>query len=369
MKLKWIEVRRLRMTMKSAFETSFGREQDKDFLVVSVSDGTGTGWGECVASADPLYNEETTDTAFLMLRDHIAPRLWGEMGHADEVGDRLRPIRRNAMAKSAVEGAVWDLHAKREGVSLASALGGVEETVPVGISIGIEKEVGALLDQISLRLHEGYSRIKVKIKPGWDVRVVEKIRETFGEIPLMVDANSAYTLADRQMLKALDQFGLTMIEQPLAHDDIIDHAVLQEGLETPICLDESIHSAKDAEKAIRIGACRVINIKIGRLGGLSESRKTVEVCRDRGVGVWCGGMLEAGIGRAHNLAITALPGFAHPGDTAATSRYWEEDITEPPVVLLPGGRVQVPRGPGIGVEIVPERLERFTVGRWRWDAP
>jgi len=365
-KLESIEVREVRMRLLRPFETSFGREQEKDFLVVSVTDGEETGWGECTASIEPLYSEETTRTAAIVLKDHLIPRLWGEIREPADVRRLLLPVRRNPMAKAAIECAVWDLFAKRRGLSLAKALGGVRSKVPVGISLGIEPERDILLDQIERRIGEGYARIKVKIRPGWDREIVRAIRERFGDIPLMVDANSCYSLADAPLLKELDAFGLTMIEQPLAHDDIVDHAALQREMTTPICLDESIHSAEDARKAISIGACGVINVKIGRLGGLEESRLLVDVCRRAGVGVWCGGMLEAGIGRATNLAITSLEGFTHPGDTAATSRYWEEDITEPPVVLGEGGLVDVPGGPGIGVRVETRRLEKRTVAKERF---
>lgn len=369
MRLAWIEMREVRMRLLHPFETSFGREEDKDFLLVRVSDGAEEGWGECAAMSEPLYNEETTAGAALMIKDHIVPRLWGEMESPEEVYERLRPIRGNALAKAAVEEAVWDLSARRAGVSLKTVLGGVKERVPVGISLGIESDLGQLLEGIEERLAEGYARIKVKIKPGWDLATVEAIRNRFGNIPLQVDANSCYTLADIPMLKALDQFGLLLIEQPLAHDDIVDHATLQKALLTPICLDESIHSAEDALKAIRLGAMRVLNVKVGRLGGLAESRRAVEVCRRSGVDVWCGGMLESGVGRAINLAVQSLPGFNLPSDTSATSRYWAEDITEPPVIVGEGGLVEVPDDPGLGVRVIPDRLESRTTAKERWVSP
>ena len=369
MKLKWVEMREVHMRLLHPFETSFGREEEKVFLLLAVSNGETVGWGECAAMDAPLYNEETTAGAALVIRDHIVPRLWGDLEGPEDVYERLQPIRGNALAKAAVEEAVWDLFARCEGQSLAVALGAEREKVPVGVSLGIEEKLGDLLAAVEERLAEGYARIKVKIKPGWDVRIVEAIRERFGDIPLQVDANSCYTLSDLPMLRALDRFGLLLIEQPLAHDDIIDHARLQRELRTPICLDESIRSAEDARKAIEIGAMRVLNVKVGRLGGLAESRRAVEVCRDAGVGAWCGGMLESGVGRSINLAIQSLPGFTLPSDTSATSRYWEEDLTEPPVVVEPGGLVQVPNGAGLGVEIIPERLERRTFARERWLRP
>ena len=266
------------------------------------------------------------------------------------------------MAKAALEGAVWDLYAKRTHQTLASALGGDKKEIEVGISIGIQKSVEKLLSLIDGYVKEGYKRIKVKIKPGWDVDVIRAIRERFPDVPLMADANSAYSLEDAALLKQLDEFNLTMIEQPLASDDIIDHATLQKQLKTPICLDESIHSLEDARKAVELGSCGIINIKIGRVGGLTESKKIHDYCESKGIPVWCGGMLESGIGRAHNVAITTLSNFIMPGDTAGSERYWERDIIDPEVIVE-NGYITVPDEPGIGYEPNLERIEKFTVNK------
>jgi o-succinylbenzoate synthase len=362
MRIDRIEVRRLMMTMREPFETSFGREEKKDFLLVRAISGDVEGWGESGAMNAPLYNEETTVTNAHMLREWLIPALLGkEISHPDEVHALWSFVRGNQMAKAALEGAVWDLWAKQQGISLAKALGGEKQQIEVGISIGIEPTIEQLLDKIALRLSQGYRRIKIKIAPGWDVKTVAKVRERFGNIPLMADANSAYRLSDLPLFKEMDEFGLTMIEQPLSYHDIFEHAKLQRELKTPICLDESIHSPEDAVAAIEMGACRVINVKIGRVGGLTPSKRLHDECAARGIPVWCGGMLESGIGRAHNIAITTLPNFVMPGDTAASARYWEQDIIEPEVTVSPDGLITVPDEPGIGFTPVLARIERWTV--------
>lgn len=264
------------------------------------------------------------------------------------------------MAKSALEGAVWDLYAKKSEITLAQALGGEKSEIEVGISLGIQDTVQQLISLIDRYVSEGYKRIKVKIKPGWDVEVIKEIRHQFPDIPLMADANSAYSLKDLERLKALDDFNLMMIEQPLAHDDIIDHAQLQSNLKTPICLDESIHSVEDARKAIKLGSCKIINIKIGRVGGLTQAKKIHDLCFKHNIPVWCGGMLESGIGRAHNIAITTLPNFSLPGDTAASSRYWKEDIIEPEVTV-DTGLITVPASPGIGFKVNRKKIDGITL--------
>jgi len=364
MRIDRVEVRRLDMEMKEPFETSFGVEQRKSFLLVRVASGSSEGWGESVAGDAPLYSEETTETCAHMLRDFLIPALLGqEIAHPDEAHRLWAFVRGNNMAKAVLDGALWDLYARQEGRSLARVLGGVKKKVPVGISLGIEARIEDLLEKIALRLEQGYRRIKVKIKPGWDLQVMEAIRKRFGEIALMADANSAYSLSDLDRLKALDDFGLTMIEQPLAYHDISEHAKLQRELRTPICLDESIHSAADAQTAIELGGCRIINLKIGRVGGLTPSRQLHDLCIRHGVPLWCGGMLEAGVGRAHNVAVATLAGFALPGDTAASSRYWYEDIIEPEVTVGPDGYITVPTGPGLGYTPILHRIERHTVAR------
>lgn len=354
--------RKVQMRLKAPFATSFGTFRDKEFWLIELIDRDGTsGWGESVAFAVPWYNEETVKTNEHIMEDVLLPLLAdAPIGHPDEVNERFSPIRRNNMAKAALEGAVWDLYAKKQGITLAKALGGEKKEIDVGVSIGIQPNVEDLLAVIERRLDEGYKRIKIKIKPGRDVDVVRGVRSHFPDTPLMADANSAYTLADIDRLKQLDDFHLMMIEQPLAHDDIIDHAQLQKQLKTPICLDESIHSAEDARKAVELGSCGIINIKIGRVGGLTESKKIQDYCTEHGIPVWCGGMLEAGVGRAHNIALTTLPGFILPGDTSGSSRYWEQDIIQPEVVVH-DGVIHVPSEAGIGYEVNREVLERHTV--------
>ncbi|WP_421617900.1 o-succinylbenzoate synthase [Brevibacillus sp. TJ4] len=363
MKIERVELQRLNMPMRFRFETSFGSTQMKDFILVSVYGDGVVGYGESVAMPDPLYNEETTDTVWGILEQFLIPRLLSAQPQTpDEVRELFAPIRRNNMAKSALEGAFWDLYCKQKGISLAKALGGDKTEIDVGISIGIEPSVDDVLEKVGLALEQGYKKIKVKIKPGFDVKVVEGIRKRFGDdVPLMADANSAYTLAHIDLLKELDQYGLIMVEQPLAHDDIIDHAKLQAEMSTPICLDESIHTVEDARKAIELGSCKIINIKIGRVGGLAEAKEMHDLCQAHGIPVWCGGMLEAGVGRAHNVAITSLPNFTIPGDTAAASRYWDEDITTPSIELIAPGKLAVPDGPGIGYELNHQAVGKYVI--------
>ncbi|RIJ66934.1 o-succinylbenzoate synthase [Rummeliibacillus sp. POC4] len=364
MKIQNITIRHLKMKMKAPFTTSFGTFVNKEFLLLEATDELGNkGWGESVAFDSPWYNEETYKTNWIILEDFLIPLVKGkEIEHPDEINELFAFIRKNNMAKAALEGAVWDLYAKRTDQTLASALGGDKKEIEVGISIGIQKSVEKLLSLIDGYVKEGYKRIKVKIKPGWDVDVIRAIRERFPDVPLMADANSAYSLEDAALLKQLDEFNLTMIEQPLASDDIIDHATLQKQLKTPICLDESIHSLEDARKAVELGSCGIINIKIGRVGGLTESKKIHDYCESKGIPVWCGGMLESGIGRAHNVAITTLSNFIMPGDTAGSERYWERDIIDPEVIVE-NGYITVPDEPGIGYEPNLERIEKFTVNK------
>lgn len=364
MKIQNITIRHLKMKMKAPFTTSFGTFVNKEFLLLEATDELGNkGWGESVAFDSPWYNEETYKTNWIILEDFLIPLVKGrEIEHPDEINELFAFIRKNNMAKAALEGAVWDLYAKRTHQTLASALGGDKKEIEVGISIGIQKSVEKLLSLIDGYVKEGYKRIKVKIKPGWDVDVIRAIRERFPDVPLMADANSAYSLEDAALLKQLDEFNLTMIEQPLASDDIIDHATLQKQLKTPICLDESIHSLEDARKAVELGSCGIINIKIGRVGGLTESKKIHDYCESKGIPVWCGGMLESGIGRAHNVAITTLSNFIMPGDTAGSERYWERDIIDPEVIVE-NGYITVPDEPGIGYEPNLERIEKFTVNK------
>ncbi len=362
MKLDRVILRHLQMEMKFPFITSLGTFTTKDFILVETIDEDGvSGWGESVAFHDPWYNEETVKTNWHMLEDFLVPAvLEASFEHPDELNKRFSIIRKNNMAKAAIEGAVWDLYTKKQGVPLNQDLGGTKKEIEVGISIGIQTCVDDLLRLIDRYATEGYRRMKIKIKPGWDLAVIAAIRKKFPCISLMADANSAYTLNDMDRLKELDQYNLTMIEQPLASDDIVDHATLQASLHTPICLDESIHSAEDARKAIALGSCKVINVKIGRVGGLSEAVKIHNICKEHEIPVWCGGMLEAGVGRAHNIAITTLDNFTFPGDTAASSRYWEKDIIEPEVTVQ-NGLITVPDKPGIGYEVNRRQVEAYTV--------
>ncbi|WP_203246514.1 o-succinylbenzoate synthase [Sporosarcina beigongshangi] len=367
--IKEINIRKMKMTMKNPFTTSFGTFQDKDFLLLEVKDELGnTGWGESVAFHSPWYNEETLETNVHMIKDFLIPLVLGnEINHPDEVSELFSAIRKNNMAKSTVEGAIWDLYAKRNELTLAQALGGKHERIEVGISIGIQKNVAELVATVGGFIEEGYKRIKVKIKPGYDVEIIRELRKNFPDVPLMADANSAYTLEDVELLKQLDEFNLTMIEQPLASDDIIDHATLQKQLKTPICLDESIHSLEDTRKAIELGSTKIINIKIGRVGGLTEAKKIHDYCMERNIPVWCGGMLESGIGRAHNVALTTLPNFILPGDTAGSSRYWEQDVISPEVVVEQG-YITVPTAYGIGYEPNLEAMDNFTVEEMHFKA-
>lgn len=359
-----VTLHRLKMRLKAPFATSFGSFSEREFLVIEAKDQDGVvGWGESVAFTFPWYNEETVKTNEHVLEDFLIPKLFGTaISHPDEVTTRFAHIRRNNMAKSALEGAVWDLYAKRNKMSLRNALGGAKKEIEVGISIGIQPTVKDLLNEVEKYTEEGYKRMKIKIKPGWDVDVMKEVRKHFPNLPLMADANSAYTLADIEHLKKLDELNLTMIEQPLEHDDIIDHAKLQEVIETPVCLDESIHSLEDAKKAIELGSCKIINIKIGRVGGLTESKKIHDYCKEKGIPVWCGGMLESGVGRAHNIALTTLDHFVLPGDTAGSSRYWEKDIITPEVVVK-NGIIHVPDKPGIGYDIDRNALEEYTISK------
>ncbi|WP_342558664.1 o-succinylbenzoate synthase [Metasolibacillus sp. FSL K6-0083] len=362
MKIIEMTIRHLQMELKSPFTTSFGTFTTKNFLLLEAKDEAGTiGWGESVAFDSPWYNEETLKTNWHMLEDFLIPLILNkDIAHPDEVSEIFAPIRKNNMAKSTIEGAVWDIYTQQTKQSLAQALGGTRDKIEVGISIGIQNSIEELVELVDGYVKEGYKRIKVKVKPGWDVEVMRTLRETFPHVAIMADANSAYRLEDAELLKQLDEFNLTMIEQPLASDDIIDHAKLQQQLTTPICLDESIHSLEDARKAVELGSTKIINIKIGRVGGLTEAKKIHDYCATAGIPVWCGGMLESGVGRAHNVALTALSNFTLPGDTASSSRYWEKDIIEPEVVAE-NGYIQVPQTVGIGYEVNRETVDAYTI--------
>ncbi len=369
MRIESVELRHIEMALRAPFETSFGREEIRACLLLRIRAGGLEGWGEAPVSRAPLYNEETTDTAWSVLHDFLIPPLVGRDAPAPEAfAASVEHIRRNHMAKAGLEAALWDLEAQRQGRSLAHVLGSDRGRIPVGVSLGIEATVDELLARVADFLGRGYRRIKVKIKPGWDLEPVRRIREQFGDIMLQVDANSAYSLADAPLFKEMDKFDLLLIEQPLAEDDLVDHAKLQAQLRTPICLDESIVHERAARAALELGSCRVVNIKPARVGGLSAAVAIHDLCRENGVPVWCGGMLETGIGRAANLAVASLPNFALPGDLSASDRYFEEDIIDPPVVLNADGTITVPTGAGLGVRVMPDRVERHTVRVARFSA-
>ena len=364
MKIERVELRRVSLPLRRPFQTSFGTSTRKEFVLVSVWAGGQAGHGECVADLRPDYSPETNETAHHVLRDYLVPALFAlALERPEEVAPAFAWVRGHAMAKAALEMAVWDLCARRGGVPLHRLLGGRGGTVAAGVSIGLQAGPDALLERVEEEVAAGYRRVKIKIAPGRDVALVRAVREHYPELPLMVDANSAYTLADAGVLEALDGFGQTMIEQPLGWDDLVDHATLQRRLRTPLCLDESIHGLEHARQALDIGAARVINVKAGRVGGFLASRQISAHCAARGVPVWCGGMLESGIGRLANVHLQTLPGFTLPGDTAASQRYFEEDLIEPPVTVSSAGLITVPEGPGLGHEIVWPRVDRATLAR------
>jgi O-succinylbenzoate synthase len=347
------------------FETSFGRVYDRSFVLVRLEGDGLEGLGECVADVDPYYSAETTVTAWHIIKDFLAPIVLGRtFDDPRDVQPALSRVRGHHMAKAAIEMAAWDMAARGLGVPLSRVLGGVRDAIPSGVSIGIQDSLDQLGEKVERELAAGYRRIKIKIKPGWDMAAVEMVRTRFGPVPLMVDANAAYTLADTSRLAALDGFNLMMIEQPLEYDDLRDHATLQRQLRTAICLDESIHSLRAAEDAIAFGACRIINIKPGRLGGHAESVRVHDRAAAHDIPVWHGGMLESGIGRAHNIHLASLPNFTLPGDIAASKRYFVPDLIDPPIDVSPDGMVAVPQAPGIGVTVDWDRVDAATVERY-----
>ena len=358
-----IELREIRLPLLHFFETSFGRTTERRIVLARLTDANGVeGWGECTAGEGPFYSDEWTDSVWATLVEFLAPMVLQQniesAAHAFSV---MKPVRGHRMAKATIETACWDLEAKSAGVPLWKHLGGTRTEVSSGVSIGIQDTPEILLEKIRKEVDAGYQRIKIKIKPGWDLNIVERVRKEFPDIRLMGDANSAYKLSDVALFQQLDQFNLMMLEQPLAHNDIFDHATLQRQIKTPVCLDESIRSAEDASHAISLGSCKIINVKLGRVGGHSEAKRIEKMTRDNEIPIWCGGMLESGIGRAHNIAMSTLAGFTLPGDVSASARYWEEDIIEPPVKVSPRGTIKVPESPGIGFEINLPRIEALTV--------
>jgi O-succinylbenzoate synthase len=360
MKIDELILREVHLKLVAPFETSMDRvDSRRVMLVEAIVDGV-SGWGECVAGEDPFYSPETVNTAWIILRDHLWPMLKGqEFNSAGDIWDSLLHVRGHNMAKACVEAAVWDAEARLVNIPLWKLLGGTQQEINSGVSIGLKESLEVLVAAVKKELDAGYQRIKIKIKPGKDLELVKRLRQEFPRIKLMVDANSAYTLNDWEMLKQLEGFYLMMIEQPLGWDDICSHVELQKKLDTPICLDECIHSEEHAHAAVTMGACKIINIKMGRMGGHTVSRRVHDLCRQHSVPVWCGGMLETGIGRAHNIALSTLPNFILPGDVTASKRYWHEDIIDPEVTVSPRGTIAVPQGPGIGYEPRRDFIEKL----------
>jgi O-succinylbenzoate synthase len=366
MRIREITLREIRMKLVTPFETSVDRTTERRIVLVEANVDGVTGWGECTAGEKPFYSPETTDTAWLSLRDFLWPLVKGkEFTSAADAWEILSLVRGHNMAKGALETAIWDAEAKQKGVPLSKLIGGTRTEIASGVSIGIKESLDELILAVKKELASGYQRIKIKIKPGKDLEPVQRLRQDFPRIKLMVDANSAYTLNDWPLLKQLEGFYLMMIEQPLGWDDLYGHVTLQKKLDTPICLDECIHTEEQARAAIELGACKIINIKLGRVGGFTVARRIHDLCQKHAIPVWCGGMLESGIGRAHNIALSTLPNFTLPGDVTASKRYWDEDIIEPEVTVSPQGTIAVPQGPGIGFAPRLERIEKLTVRKER----
>jgi o-succinylbenzoate synthase len=364
MRLRKITLREIHMPLIAPFQTSFGTSSLRRILLVEADVDGVSSWGESTAGEDPYYSYETVETARHIITDFVWPILKGrELHSASDVSDLLGQVRGHNMAKASVETALWDAEAKHKNLPLAKLLGGVRDEISSGVSIGIQPSIETLVAKVEKELAAGYQRIKIKIKPGNDVEPARALRQRFPRIRLMVDANSAYRLEDAPLLQQLDQFFLIMIEQPLGYDDIYSHAALQRQLETPICLDECIHDIEHAHAAIEIGACKIINMKLGRVGGHTAARRIHDLCQAKSVPVWCGGMLESGIGRAHNIAMSTLPNFTLPGDVSASRRYWTEDIIDPEVEVTPKGTIRVPTAPGIGYAPRLDRIEQLTKRR------
>ena len=365
--LKSFELIEINLPLVHFFETSFGRTYERRIILTRVEDSEGNeGWGEVTCGETPSYNEEWTDAAWVTIEKILAPMVIGrKVESANQVWGLMKKVRGNRMAKAAIETACWDLEAKKLGLPLWKHLGGVNREIACGVSIGIQDSLPQLFDKIQTELDAGYRRIKIKIAPGWDYDVVKQVRKKFGGISLMGDANSAYTLKNIDLFQKMDEFKLMMFEQPLAYDDMFDHAKLQQEIKTPICLDESIHSLPDARKAIKIGACKIINLKLGRVGGHKQAKRISNYCRQREIPVWCGGMLESGIGRAHNIAMSTLAGFSLPGDVSASKRYWHQDIIEPAVEITDRGTIIASEKPGIGFEVRRDRIDAVTVRKMR----
>ncbi len=362
MRIERVELHHVKMRLGNTFITSFGEELDRECLLVRVYSEGLDGWGECVATRVPGFSYETVETAWHILRDFFIPAILNRpISHPRELKQRLRAYKGHPLARAGLEMALWDIRGKLDGKCLRELFGGEKHRVPVGVSVGIQENPEAMITKVGEYLQLGYGRIKIKIKPGADLEVVKAVRDRYPDINLQVDANAAYALSDAPLFKDLDSLALSMIEQPLAEDDLIDHAELQKQLNTPLCLDESIRNQRHAGQAIALEACRVINIKAGRVGGLTEAIAIHDRCVREGVPVWCGGMLETGIGRAANLALASLPGFTLPGDISASDRYYDPDIAEPRFTLNSDSTIDVPDKPGLGVDVLNEELERVTV--------
>jgi o-succinylbenzoate synthase len=366
MRIREVTMREIRMKLVTPFQTSIDHTDERRIILLEMDVDGAMGWSECVAGEKPYYSPETTDTAWLMIKEFLWPMLKGaEFGAAADVWALMEHVRGHNMAKAALEAAVWDAEAKQKGVALSKFIGGTREEIASGVSIGIKDSLDALASAVRKELAAGYQRIKIKVKPGMELPQVKRLRDEFQGMKLMVDANSAYTMEEAGLLKQLDGFYLMMIEQPLGWDDLYAHVELQKMLNTPICLDECIHTEEHARAAIALGACKIVNIKLGRVGGYTVARRIHDMCQKAGLPVWCGGMLESGIGRAHNIALSTLSNFTLPGDVTASKRYWHEDIIEPEVTVSAKGTIRVPRGPGIGYEPRREYIEKLTVRKER----
>jgi len=362
MQIDGIVLREIRMPLVRPFETSFGVTRERRILLAEVHSEGLTGWGECTAGEHPYFSSESTDSAWQVLVNELGPMLAAESPeHGGDCPKIFRWVRGNRMAKATLENAIWDLEAQREGLPLAALLGGGRESIPCGVSIGIQPSIPELMAVVEREIAAGYQRIKLKCKPGWDIEVFEKVRSRWPAISLSCDANSAYRLRDAEHLASFDAFDLMMIEQPLWADDYYYHSILQKRLQTAICLDESIRNRRDALAAIEMESCKIINVKLGRVGGFSEAIAVHNATQERGIPVWCGGMLETGIGRAHNIALSTLENFSLPGDVSASARYWAEDIVEPEITVSAQGEIAIPETPGRGYEVKRDLIERLTV--------